>query len=194
MNTSDIVEIVQLIQRWGLCRDQGRWEELAATFTPDGVISVTWFEGTIEAFIEASKRSFQTVGPRSKHLIGVPVVDVEGDRALAETNVQILGRSHEGGTVVDVTSHARFLDRLVRTSVGWQILRRDAVYEKDRYDLMGSGSDPVAGADLSDIPEPYRYLGHRLRQTGRPLRSGILCDGTPPARELLRRNRAWLGA
>ncbi|MAC78719.1 MAG: hypothetical protein CML66_11730 [Rhodobacteraceae bacterium] len=188
----DIVEIAQLIQRWGLCRDQGRWDELAATFTHDGVISVTWFEGGIAGFIAASKRSFQPVGPRSKHLIGLPVVDVAGNRALAETNIQILGRGQDGDTIIDVTSHARFLDRLVRTPDGWRILRRDAVYEKDRYDRIGDGADPVARADLSDIPEPYRYLGHRLRSTGRPLRAGILCDGTPEAMDLLRANRGWL--
>lgn len=191
--TADIVEIAQLIQRWGLCRDQCRWDALAQTFKPGGTISVTWFEGTIDAFIEACKRTFQPTGPRGKHLIGLPLVDLNGDRALAETSIQILGRVYTGEAVIDVTSWARFLDRVERTPNGWRISRREAVYEKDRYDMV-RGTDPFAALDLSDIPEPYRYLGHRLRLSGRPLRQGILCDGTPQALAALQASRDWLAA
>lgn len=193
MQTSDITAIIQLIQAWGLYRDQGRWRELADTFTPDGTISVTWFSGAIGDFVAASKRSFKQTAPRSKHLIGVPVVQVRQDRAIAETNVQILGRAQFGSVHADMTSHARFLDRLVRTPQGWRILRRIAIYEKDRLDPVSPVSDdPLRGVDLSGIPEPYRYLGHMLKNSGRTLQSGILCDGSPAAQRALAEARTWL--
>lgn len=193
---ADVTEIAQLIQRWGLCRDQGRWEDLRRCFTSDGTISVTWFSGTFTDFIAASQRAYQPRSPRVKHLIGLPVVEIKGDRALAETNIQILGRFSLGGTQVDNTSFARFLDRLVRTPDGWRIRTRVAIYEKDRLDPVVPGPDfdaQMAATDFSAVPEPYRYLGYRLLTSGRQLHSGIVCDG-PESESLLAEARDWLDA
>lgn len=191
---TDVTEIAQLIQRWGLCRDQGRWVDLARCFTADGTISVTWFTGTFADFIAASKRAYQPSSPRVKHLIGLPVIELRGDRALAETNIQILGRFSIGAVQVDNTSFARFLDRLVRTSEGWRIERREAIYEKDRLDPVEPGPEFdafMAGTDFSAVPEPYRYLGYRLLSSGRQLHPGIVCDG-PDSERLLAEAREWL--
>jgi hypothetical protein len=54
--TADTAEISQLIQRWGMSRDQGRWDELSDTFTADGTIFVTWFSGSFKDFVTASRR------------------------------------------------------------------------------------------------------------------------------------------
>src|SRR6185312_14771837 len=40
---ADKIACAEVIQNWGVFRDQGRWKELRATFTPDGHISVFWF-------------------------------------------------------------------------------------------------------------------------------------------------------
>ena len=45
------------------------------------------------------------------------------DRAVAETNVAILVRQKIGGVLTDMTSYARFLDRLERISGAWRIVR-----------------------------------------------------------------------
>ncbi|WP_375691314.1 nuclear transport factor 2 family protein [Pseudooceanicola sp. LIPI14-2-Ac024] len=192
--TADVTAIAQLIQRWGLARDQGRWDELADCFTADGTISVTWFTGAFSDFIAASRRTYQPASPRVKHLVGVPVVDVMGDRALAETNIQILGRFAIEGVAVDNTSFARFLDRIVRTPGGWRIQSRVAIYEKDRLDpvVPGPAFDAVmAETDFSTVPEPYRFLGYRLLTSGRSLHPGIVCDG-PGSERLLAAARDWL--
>lgn len=192
---ADIVEISQLIQSWGLFRDQGRWTQLAGTFVPGGMISVTWFAGAIEEFVTASQAQYKSASPRTKHLIGVPVVNVCGNRAIAETNIQILGRFERSDVAVDVTSYARFADRLMRTRQGWRIARRDAVYEKDRMDpvVPGAAFDRfMAGTDFAAIPEPYRYLGYRLIAAGRTLGSDIICDGSPEADRLLADAGLWL--
>tara|TARA_R110002110_G_scaffold61833_10_gene173081 strand:- start:1727 stop:2353 length:627 start_codon:yes stop_codon:yes gene_type:complete len=194
-DASDTVEITQLIQRWGFCRDQGRWEDLAQTFTTDGTISVTWFTGRFADFISASVKAYKPVSPRVKHLIGLPVVDLNGNKAVAETNIQILGRFSFGDTEVDNTSFARFVDRLVKTDAGWRIQSRIAIYEKDRLDpiIPSSGFErQTAETDFTAVPEPYRYLGHRLLTTGRSLHDGIICDGTPQAHDALLQAQAWL--
>ncbi|MGX1305283.1 hypothetical protein AB7M35_000003 [Amorphus suaedae] len=193
--TDDIVRIGQLIQAWGIYRDQGRWERLASTFAPDGRISVTWFDGSHADFIERCKAAYKPLSPRSKHLIGLPLVRLNGDRAVAETNIQILGRADIAGVRVDNTSHARFLDRIRRGGAGWQIVSRVAIYEKDRFDPVLPSSEfeqVMRGIDADDIPEPYRYLGYRLRQGGRTLVSGIAIDGSEQTLGLLEEAEAWL--
>ena len=192
---ADRFEISQLIQAWGHCRDQGRWQELEATFTPDGTIFVTWFSGLFNDFVAASKKMHVAQSPRVKHLIAAPVVTVKGERAVAQTNVQILGRFGVAGTDVDYTSYARFLDRLVSTSAGWRIVSRVAIYEKDRLDPVvpsDAFSEFMAGTDFSQVPEPYRYLGYRLVSAGRPLQDGIVCDGSPEASTLIAKAHEWL--
>ena len=36
MDANDKYACAELIQAWGVYRDQGRWPELLATFVPDG--------------------------------------------------------------------------------------------------------------------------------------------------------------
>ena len=193
--TADTVEIVQLVQAWGLRRDQGLWAELARTFTEDGTISVSWFAGPHADFIERCRATHKTLSPRSKHLIGVPVVDIEADRAIAETSIQILGRANLEGIAIDNTSYARFIDRLLRTDGSWRISSRIAIYEKDRLDPVVPSADFdrfMQETDFSALPEAYRYLGYRLLQGGRQLRPDIIVDGSPEADRLLGEASNWL--
>ncbi|MEO3385323.1 nuclear transport factor 2 family protein [Mesorhizobium sp. CAU 1741] len=194
---ADLVLITQLAQAWGLYRDQGLWPALMETFTDDGRISVSWFEGTIHDFIDRCRATHKAISPRGKHLIGTPLIRVQGDRATAEMNVQILGRATFSGIAVDNTSYARFVDRVIRTERGWRIVERVAVYEKDRLDpvVPSAAFDRfMSETDFSDIPEAYRYLGYRLRQTGRQLRPDIVVDGSPEADALLANAHKWLSA
>src|SRR5947207_7290675 len=39
------IRCAELIQGWGLYRDQGKWPQLLATFVPEGEIAVSWFSG-----------------------------------------------------------------------------------------------------------------------------------------------------
>ena len=193
--TADTLEIVQLVQAWGLRRDQGQWAELARTFTEDGTISVSWFAGPHADFIERCRATHKALSPRSKHLIGMPVVDIEADRAIAETSIQILGRANLEGMAVDNTSYARFVDRLLRTDGGWRIGSRIAIYEKDRLDPVVPSADFdrfMQETDFSALPEAYRYLGYRLLQGGRQLLPDIIVDGSPEAERLLEETGNWL--
>ena len=71
MDLNDKYACAELIQSWGLYRDQGRWPELLATFTPEGKISVSWFSGPFGEFVERCRRAFEP-GQRSKHHILPP--------------------------------------------------------------------------------------------------------------------------
>src|SRR3979409_270999 len=133
MDVTDKYACAELIQSWGFYRDQGKWPELTETFAPDGEIAVSWFSGSFREFVERCRQSFEA-GQRSKHHIFPSLVRVAGERAVAETNIVILVRQKIGDVLADMTSYARFLDRLETASGRWAIVERAAIYERDRLD------------------------------------------------------------
>lgn len=200
MDLADRLACMELIQAWALYRDQGRWPELLETFHPEGTIAVTWFAGPFNEFVARSQKAAQVAvatGSSSKHQIGWPIVSLAGDRAIAETNVSILGRQTLNGVQVDNISYGRFLDRLERRAGTWRILERVAVYEKDRLDPVIPGpafERLMAESDFSPYPEAYRFLAHRLVSAGRTLASPILCHGSAETQALYGRYQTWLRA
>jgi len=184
----------ELIQAWGLFRDQRRWAELLATFTPDGTIAVSWFRGRFTEFVERCRTRETQVG-HAKHLIQPSVVRVSVERALAETSVVILVRQAIEGIAVDLTSHARFLDRLVKNDRTWQLAERAAVYERDRLDPVEPSpafAALIQGADCARYPAPYRYMAYRITVAGGALASSVLCDGMAETDALRARYATWL--
>jgi len=194
MDLHDKHACAELIQSWGFYRDQGKWPELLRTFAPDGQIAVSWFSGSFREFVERCRQSFEA-GQRSKHQIFPSMVHVTGDRALAETSVVILVRQKLNGVLADVTSYARFLDRLERHRDGWLILERTAIYERDRLDPvepLEAFNELFKAADLSGYPESYRYMAARLEAVGRELAPIVYCDGAPQTARLYARYEGWL--
>jgi hypothetical protein len=191
---NDKYACAELIQAWGLYRDQGRWSELLATFAPDGQIAVSWFSGGFAEFVDRCRRAFEA-GQRSKHHIFPSVVRLAGQRALAETNIVILVRQKIGGVLADMTSYARFLDRLEHTSGAWLIVERTAIYERDRLDPVEPSENfdrLLQTAELSIYPEAYRYMAARLVAAGRALAPVVHRDGSPHTTQLYLRYEAWL--
>jgi SnoaL-like domain len=186
----------ELIQAWGVCRDQGKWKELRATFTPDGHISVSWFRGPFANFVEQCRASYEAGHTWSRHHLFAPAVRLAGDRAVAETNVVIRVRQPFNGIQVDLTSCSRFLDRLERHSGGWLIVERAAIYERDRLDPVEPSAafdELFAAADTSRYPEQYRYMAFRLAHApGRSLAPVIYRDGGPETADLYARFSGWL--
>jgi len=193
---ADKIDCAELIQNWGLFRDQGKWKELRATFTPDGHISVSWFRGPFEQFVERCRASFGTGHSWSRHHLFAPTLRFGGDRAVAETSVIIRVRQPFGGIAVDMTSCSRFLDRLERHAAGWLIAERAAIYERDRLDPVEPSpafDDLFKAANTAQYPEQYRYMAFRLAHAeGRSLAPVIYRDGGPETVDLYARYSGWL--
>jgi hypothetical protein len=197
MDFADKLACAELIQAWGTYRDQARWPELRATFTPDGHISVSWFRGSHEQFVEHCRRSFEAGATWSRHHLFPANVRLKGDRAVAETSVVIRVRQKFESVPVDLTSCGRFLDRLERHGGKWLIAERAAIYERDRLDAVEPSQafdDLFKAADTAGYPEQYRYMAFRLAHAGRSLASVIYRDGGPETLELCARFDQWLGA
>jgi hypothetical protein len=189
MDANDKYACAELIQAWGLYRDQGKWPQLLATFVPEGEIAVSWFSGSFREFVDRCRQSFEA-GQRSKHQIFPSIVRVAGERACAETNIVILVRQTIAGVLADLTSYARFVDRLERRDGRWAIAERAAVYERDR---LANFETLFAAADLSVYPPAYRYMAARLKAAGRALAPVVHYDGAPHTAQLYARYEAWLG-
>lgn len=195
MDIADRQACAELIQNWGLWRDQGRWKDLTDTFHPDGVIAVSWFRGPFPDFIERCKKNFGT-GTRAKHQCWPAAVRGNGARAVAETNVAILVRQEIDGLWVDLTSRARFLDRIERRGGRWRIAERATVYEQDRLDPVEPSIVFVKlmqAANAAQYPEAYRYMAYRVLAAGRSLANPVHYDGLAETEALKARYDAWLG-
>jgi SnoaL-like domain len=194
VSIADKYACAEVIQSWGLYRDQLRWAELLETFTPDSSIAVSWFRGSFSDFVKACQSRVGRAGS-AKHLLQPSVVQVAGTRALAETSTVILVRQDIEGVAVDLTSNARFLDRLEKRSGTWKILERAAVYERDRLDPV-EPSEAFAAlmqkADCTPFPAQYRYMAFRVAAAGGALAEPVHRDGRPETEALQARYAAWL--
>lgn len=188
---SDKAEIAEVIQSWGFWRDQGQWEQLASTFHPEGTIHVTWFNGKFTDFIAASKEMRKT-RRGAKHEIGGSRIEVRRDRAIAETNVRIMGRRELHGVECDVTAWGRFYDFFEKRE-RWAIVRRVAIYEKDRIDPVLPGAViPFDEARLAAMPKAYRFFGYSLALGGFEVSNDLPTDDSPALDALLREGEIWL--
>ena len=196
MDFADKFAIAELIHAWGVYRDQGKWQELRGTFTADGHISISWFRGPFDQFVERCKANSAAGHTWSRHHLFAPTVKLDKDRAVAETPVIIRVRQEFKGVPVDLTSCSRFLDRLERHSAGWLIAERAAIYERDRLDPVEPSAEYdklfLAGG-AARFPEQYRYMAFRLAHApGRTLAPIIYRDGGAETTDLYARFSAWL--
>ena len=193
---ADKFAIAGLIQDWGVNRDQAKWRELRGTFTPDGHISVSWFRGPIEQFVERCRANFAAGHTWSRHHLFPSTIRLGGDRAVAETPVIIRVRQKFNGVEVDLTSCSRFLDRVERHAGGWLIAERAAIYERDRLDPVEPSPAFDAlfeAAETAHYPEQYRYMAFRIAHApGRMLASVVYRDGGAETADLNARFSAWL--
>ena len=177
-------------------RDQGRWKELLTLFDEQATISVSWYSGEIDGFVDASTHMASTGKFRTKHLIGLPRISISGEKALTETDTIIMIRSSFGPLEVDITSSVRFFDRLLRNTSGdWKILSRVAIYEKDRI-------DPVSPSVLfwlfnrlarfDKYPHEFKHLAYGLERKGWKLAPKVYTSGSYEERQLKTEALIWL--
>ena len=188
------IEIAELVNNWGFYRDQERWKELASVFHPGGTISISWFDGPHEGFVEASKRIAAAGTALLKHQLGVPSIRVAGNRAVSEVNVVIMVRTKTGFGSIDTSSYARFIDLFEKKNGAWKIQKRVAVYEKDRVDPVDMPALPDAFfVGLDEFPEELSFLGAGMKKGGIELSKTLVLDKSPEMSALYEEGDAWLG-
>jgi len=135
----DRLEIRDVLERYMRYNDDGDAERLASLFHPDGTFQTSAQSHTgrdviaalFRAAMPATPSQWTEEGhvfdePRSLHLGSNPIVDLDGDRATAETDFQVVARNAEGRATVKLVG--RFRDRLRRDGDGpWLIECRTVV-------------------------------------------------------------------
>jgi hypothetical protein len=190
--TDDRATIRDLIESWALWRDAGMWDRLRTVWHDDGRMMATWFQGSADAFIAASREGFAR-GVRAQHNLGGMTIDIAGDRAVAQTKMAILHRAAVEGVVCDFTCIGRFYDFFEKRAGRWGLVLRQPIYEKDRIDPVDPAAKPALDQDLlARFPEGYRHLAYLQTRHGYAVKPDMPGLSGPELEALYRRGAAWL--
>jgi hypothetical protein len=143
---ADRLAIQDLIGRYAVIIDSREFDRLDDLFTADALIDFATFNGPvgdlaeIKTFLAASLPFFQ----RSQHMMGLPLIEVEGDTAHARTpcNNPMISTNRDGSSAVWLIG-LWYDDDLVRTSEGWRFSARK---QERCYTLTGLTDTPMGAA------------------------------------------------
>ena len=188
--------IRELVERWAVWRDAGDWDRFATCWHPDGMMMATWFQGSWRDFIRVTQEGWDR-GVSILHFLGGSAIEVQGDRAIAQTKMTISQRGlvegADGPVLCDVVCTGRFYDFVNRHDGRWKLLHRQPIYEKDRLDPV----DPNARLELdremlAAMPEGYRHLAYIQTRIGYTVKMDMPMLKGPVVQELYRRGERWL--
>jgi hypothetical protein len=189
---SDAAEIRDVVDNWAIWRDSGDWERLRGAWHSDGRMVATWFEGTADAFVAQCQRAWD-MGSISQHILGGSAVEVQGDRAIAQTRMVISSRAPVEGVECDAACTGRFYDFFEKRQDRWAIRLRQPIYEKDRIDPVDPSLrvqlDPAL---LARFPIGYRHLAYMQSKGGLTVNDRLPGLRGPEVEHLYARGKAWL--
>jgi len=117
--------IRELLHRYCMCMDEGRFAELGALFADDGTWSAPYRSVTGPAAITVWLTQSVPAVPKRMHFVMNSIITPDGARACARSNYLVMVEGPDGpvpsvcGTYDDV---------LVRTADGWRFQRRTLIH------------------------------------------------------------------
>ncbi|KUY62072.1 MULTISPECIES: nuclear transport factor 2 family protein [unclassified Burkholderia] len=183
----DHLAISDLMAGW-MYRDLASWDNLADLFHPDATIEVTWFEGAVADFI-AGSRMMGGSALHTKHLIGQPVIEFNGTKALVETNAIIV--ADQVVLKLGCAVHNRFYDFVEKRDGMWKIVRRQSIYDMGCFTFPLS-IEPIDGDVVERFPPEYAALAYLLEKSGFPVRRVFATRGSALEMDMKQRGAAWL--
>jgi hypothetical protein len=189
---ADRVAIRELIENWALWRDARDWERFATVWHEGGRMMATWWQGPYEEFIRVSREGYER-GVRILHFLGGSTIELQGERAIAQTKMTITQRAAVDGVQCDVVCTGRFYDFLERRQGIWGLVLRQPIYEQDRIDPV----DPSATLALDQtllhqFPGGYRHLAYLQTRIGYEVKRDMPGLDGPELDELYARGARWL--
>jgi hypothetical protein len=193
---TDKLLVRELVERWAVWRDAGDWDRFATCWHPDGVMMATWFQGPWQEFIRVTQEGWAR-GVSILHFLGGSAIEVQGDRAIAQTKMTISQRGMvegiDGPVLCDVVCTGRFHDFITRHQGAWKVLHRQPIYEKDRLDPVDPSVQLRLDKDfLASMPEGYRHLAYIQTRIGYTVKMDMPMLKGPQVQDLYRRGAAWL--
>ena len=187
----DELLIRRLIERWAVWRDAGDWERFATVWHPDGVMMATWFQGPFADFIRVTKEGWDK-GVFILHFLGGCTVDLNGERAIAQTKMTISQRAKVDGVLCDVVCTGRFYDFFEKRG-RWGLVLRQPIYERDRLNPVDPSTAPKLDPNLlAQFPEGYRHLAYMQTRIGYTVKRDMPGLDGPEVEALYKRGEKWL--
>jgi len=154
------------LENWVVLRDAGDWQRFKTVWHADGIMMATWFQGSFEDFIRVSKEGWDK-GVSILHFLGGISIELDGQRAIAQSKMTISQRSKIEGALADVVCTGRFYDFLERRNGRWGIVLRQPIYEKDSIAPVDPAAHMVLDKTLLErFPVGYRHLAYLQTQIG----------------------------
>jgi hypothetical protein len=189
---ADRLEIRELIENWAVWRDAGDWSRFRTVWHDDGRMMATWFQGSVEEFINVTIEGWN-MASSILHFLGGTSIDLAGNRAIAQTKMTISQRAHVHNVLCDVVCTGRFYDFIERRESRWGLVLRQPIYEKDRIDAVDPGAmlalDPAL---LHKFPDGYRHLAYLQTSIGYPVKPDMPGSEGAAVEALYARGRRWL--
>lgn len=119
----DEVAILRLVASYGPLVDTGKTDLAPELFTESGVYDVSYGHLNVQAFQEllAGNEHQTVVREGIAHVMGLPYIRIDGDKALVINATQLYKRDGDGYTIFRI---AQNVWKLVRTTQGWKIQER----------------------------------------------------------------------
>jgi len=193
----DQIQICDVRRAWAFSLDLGEWDKLQSCFHPDASITVSWYCGNVAGFIERSRAMIAARKPEEhrKHWLGNMRSDINGARAVLETDVVLLIREFLDGNLFDYTCYMRFYDLFEKRTGVWRIFEWNCIYDKDRLDPVvpsWDASNVYAQAVLEGPQSGFAFMKLRQGKRGRTIPDSIVLRDTDAERALRRHGRDWL--
>lgn len=148
--TSDVIEIQQLIYRYAWAVDHRELSLLDTVFVPDATIHLNVVFGRklpyaeMRDWLPAQLQIFRM----TQHCMANPMIEVRGDTAQSRTYGNLMHvQERLDGTTNYVVMHAAYADELIRTPAGWRIVSR-------RLDNMWTEGELEEADKVKAFPTP----------------------------------------
>ena len=186
--------IREVLENWVVWRDSGDWERFRTVWAEEGWMMATWFQGSAADFIKVSIEGWNK-GVSILHFLGGMSIEVEGNRAIAQTKMTISQRAKVDEHLVDVVCTGAFMISSRSASGRWVIVLRQPIYEKDRMDVIDPDpANPLLldQALLEQFPEGYRHLAYLQTRIGYKVKKDMPGLKGAEVEALYARGTKWL--
>lgn len=173
-------------------RDSGDFDRFSTLWHDDGRMITTWFEASAPDFIARSRKAF-AAGTRVLHTLGAITIDLAGDRAIAQSKMEIVQRAPVHDVLVDVHCRGRFYDFLEKRDDRWGFVLRQPIYELDHMFPVDPAQTVALDAELlAQFPQGYCHLAYLQTGLGFTVRSDLPGTRGPEIEALYARGARWL--
>ena len=191
-NIIERMEVRELIEKWVIYRDSADWENFRTVWTDDGRMMATWFHGPAEEFIKVSIEGFER-GIYILHFLGGSMVEIKGDRAVAQTKMTIAQRGEVHGVECDIVCTGRFYDLIERRQGKWGVVLRQPIYERDRMSPLNPGETFTLKPEiLAGYPVGYQHLAYFQQGLGYEVKRDMPGLTGPEVDALYKQGSGWL--